>query len=239
MKTFLRKNLKWNRSSLGAVLAAFGIAATLAACGSKAPITAPVGTTNGQMSWYNNQSCFANPFSPGCPGSGGPLSSCQMVSMVKDSAGRDLQKYICYPLAGYSGIGQNPAPWLSPDSPQGQYYGGYGQVRNALMTSSYVRPGDKVVFSASGGYTATNSNFVFTDCKKTSLNATPHGLYASDGTKAYPMHSGSQIVIENEGALRIGFNYDASVSYSCTALSNMQFVVHHCQEASGTTYPCP
>lgn len=239
MKSFLKKNFTMARSITGA-LSAIGLAASLVACGQGQPVSAPVGNNNnGQMSWYNNQSCFTNPFSPGCPSSGGPLSSCQMVSMVKDSAGRDLQKYICYPLMGYTGIGQNPAPWLSPDTPSGQYFGGYGQTRNALMTMSYVRPGDRVVFSGSGGYTATSSNFVFTDCKKTSLNASPHGLYASDGTKAYPMSSGSSIVIENEGALRIGFNYSASATYSCTSVTNMQFVVHHCQEASGTTYPCP
>jgi hypothetical protein len=65
------------------------------------------------------------------------------------------------------------------------------------------------------------------------------GLWVSDGITAQQLGAGRTFTIANSGQLRIGFNYQGAPGFGCTNLSISQFVVHHCEDAAGTTYPCP
>ncbi len=205
------------------------LGAALVGCGSN-PTSAPtVGQQAGQI--------CSQIYPYTCTGTGLPITttnaSCSIQGQVTDSASRTLNKYTCAPM-GY-GMGYIPTTALLGPDVNSYYSSSY------YATNTYVRPGDKVVFQASGYY-----NFR-TDLSPAGCNSLSNhkdlgdgnGLYASDGTNFYHMGSSSTFVVTGTGQLRVGYNLPSNTKTSCASMSISQFYVQHCEDSSGTTYPCP
>ena len=162
-------------------------------------------------------------------------ASCSPQGTVTDSASRTLTKYTCSPM-GYGGSIPTTA-LLGPDV-SSFYSSSY------YATNTYVRPGDKIFFQATGYYNF-RTDFSPAGCNTFSTHkdlGDGNGLYASDGTNFYrPTNAtaNNPIVVTGTGQLRVGYNLPSNTKTSCALMSVTQFYVQHCEDSSGTTYPCP
>ncbi|MGK5087166.1 hypothetical protein WDW86_06375, partial [Bdellovibrionota bacterium FG-2] len=71
-------------------------------------------------------------------------------------------------------------------------------------------------------------------------NNQPSALYGSDGKEAFLLGAGvKDQLINNDGYLQIGYNVPMSSAYGCQVTKILALSVQRCQDAAGTSYPCP
>src|SRR5262249_47330242 len=64
------------------------------------------------------------------------------------------------------------------------------------------------------------------------------GLFATDGTEIFLLGSSAKKTINNNGALKIGFNAPWNLPNGCASLTITDLRVTRCFDAQGNTYPC-
>ncbi len=220
------KNWKLTHKAFLFVGTAGILGAALVGCGSN-PTAAP---TAGQLP---GQQICSQIYPYTCTGTNLPITttngSCTQVGLVTDSASRSLKKFTCYPMSGYSTL--LPSYLLGPDV--NSYYS-----NSYWSTNTAVKPGDKIILQTSGYYNF-RTDYAPIGCNSLSTHkdlSDGNGLYLSDGTNFY--RPGTSVVT-GTGQLRIGYNLPSNTKSSCAMMSITQFTVQHCEDSSGTTYPCP
>lgn len=144
-------------------------------------------------------------------------------------------------------------PSLSPGNPS-----------NGYRLGIPVRQGDKLIWSASGGWGSTTANsygfvgigfdvFHISSCAEFTLrgvrvsnsvradyNGYPAQLYGSDGTNVFALGTSvASHTIEADGELAIGFNVPQGQYNLCGTINFTNVRVRHCEDANRVTHPCP
>lgn len=221
------KNLKKFYFAAAVISSFAGMSAALVGCGA-----APTAVNTGQVqqpgipNWQNWQQCQMNPAL--CNVSAGMNPSCMPMGEVIDSAARTLKKYQCSPLMGMQIPITNYR--LGPN---------YANSYSSFYTNTFLKVGDRVEYNFSGGFNYKDGPFaVITDCSRHGLSHSA-GLYLSEGTNLIHVTGNGSFVAQNEGMLRLGMNLPQNTTMSCSTISTTKFIVLHCEDSAGTTYPCP
>jgi hypothetical protein len=125
-----------------------------------------------------------------------------------------------------------------------------------------LKAGDRLTWSATGGWGGVQrNNYSFLgfipvtsytqDCTYLNLNGVrkgtttqhlylgePAALYGTDGTHTFLLGGSSTHTIQADGQLAFGFNVESGGQY-CGQVNISRLQVLHCEDSSGTTYPCP
>ncbi len=246
----------WNRRKLTCASGALALSLVAFGCGSENTPTSVGGVQNAVV-----PACPSGQYRIGgtCVIGATYQQACSNVfGTIVTSSGRELcrtQKYFVNPATygWFSFSGYNSIWTLTPSNPSGPY---------AFNTGLSVKAGDKITHRASGGWGGisydsfsilggfiSGGSYSY-DCDQFSLNGRKDGttytneglaagLVGTDGTEVFLLGTYASKTVINAGTLKFGFNLPASSYGLCSSATITELTVQHCEDVSGTTYPCP
>lgn len=199
-------------------------------------IPSMLGCTSGTFEVCGTCASTTN-FQQACYWAGGSIISADGENICK-CQDQNLGSFRQYP--------STPAYRLNPSNPS-------GLGTNVFYPGAQVRKGD-VVQIRSSGYWSDDDTVIDLECDRHEadvdgkdefdielMNDGLHqGLMISDGAKVYEAGSNASVAIQNNGALRLGFNIPSGVrGGGCNDFSIQQLSITRCVTSQGQSTPCP
>jgi len=233
----------------------------LAGCGGSPTSTAPINPGLNPNPWWGSQLICQ-------PGTFRMYDNCVWGYSYDDACGRAGGSIVTgaggargcrlnIPLSvAYGSFGR-----LTANNPSGP--AAYSVVSVFSGRQIYFFPGDRISWSASGGWGGLTSSqlslFGFTlpisvgtlSCNQINLDGRdsggnlmtymnlPSGLVGSDGATVFAMGRTGTLTAPSQGFFKVGINVPSEISSACTTLSFSSFQLTHCEDTAGTPFPCP